>query len=160
MIASIVKTINSRALSETLDFTCTSTPKEMTCTNYRSANHDTDDLVSFVLWISIELNVVMIVASVPLLKPLFKTKGLSRIVRNLTNSQMGSESGGRSFRMGVGKGSTRVNSASSEEDILGTHQQRTKAGPMAITRTVEVSVTHTANDRTFVHAALVGLPVH
>jgi len=126
-------------------------------------SRSSDDLITYALWITIELNVVMIVASIPALRPLFRYNGLKRIVRKQLTPARSHErtdySAGSSFKMGMSKSSpaTRIRSTGSEEDMIPIQPIVSREMP-GITRTVEVSVTHEKSEATFVHAALVGLP--
>ncbi|KAL9067258.1 MAG: hypothetical protein Q9157_006879 [Trypethelium eluteriae] len=149
MIASIVKTYEARALSEILDYT--------------------HDLVIYVIWISIELNVVMITATIPLLRPLFRRdvfpfgrrprddsgtmlSSMTSLPRkgweNITMDSMLSKKD--RFRSQISE----VHSSASTEDI---QPSREIQNPFGITRTMEVQITYEANDKPHVHAALVGL---
>ncbi|KAI9695654.1 MAG: hypothetical protein M1820_008501 [Bogoriella megaspora] len=149
MVASIVKTYEAKALSEVFDYTY--------------------DLIPYVLWMSIELNVVMIVATIPLLRPLFRRDIFSfgrnpRMPRSPMISSISSRprKGWENITMDSivskkEKSQTRtseVPSSASDEDILASRNNQQLYG---ITRTLEVEITYEPNDKPFVHAALVGL---
>ena len=148
MIASIVKTYEARALSEILDYTY--------------------DLVIYVIWVSIELNVVMIVATIPLLRPLFLRNTFSfgrrsRAQQGTVLSSMTSlpRKGWENITLDsilskkdkIKSQTSELGESASKEDILESRDQH----PFGITRTVEVRITYEANDKPHVHAALVGL---
>ncbi|TKA82812.1 hypothetical protein B0A55_01054 [Friedmanniomyces simplex] len=137
MIASIVKTYEARALSLVLDYTY--------------------DLVPYVIWISIELNVVIIVSSLPLMRPLFIRKRPYTTTEEQQAQTWGSSTTFGSF---MSKKGSRANLArvDSEEAIMpqnAVSMQSFGGGAIQVTR--EVSVTYQNTDQCFVHAALVGL---
>ena len=149
MVASIVKTYEARALSEVLDYTY--------------------DLVIYIIWISVELNVVMITATIPLLRPLFRREMFPFGRRPLaTNASMLSSmtsiprKGWQNITMDSmlsKKDKSRIDSrelslSTSHEEILKSRENQEHYG---ITRTVEVQITYETNDKPHVHAALVGL---
>jgi len=122
--------------------------------------------VPYVIWISIELNVVMITASIPILRPLFSRQLMARLKGMQKKPAQYTESGvdlGQTGVMLTNKkprvGVQRLHSSSSEEDILPAQAQSSQ-DPLRITRTVEVTVTQGPNNVVFVHAALVGLPTN
>ena len=126
-------------------------------------NHDPDLLCEYVSWGSIELNVVICASTIPLLRPLFRRNGLSRVdtrgLRPTTGQGQESErslSKGASVRSMVKDNHTDMQalSMSSEENILALPQR-----PLEIMRTVEVSVSHDAPSWSTSHAALIGLPL-
>ncbi|KAL9088749.1 MAG: hypothetical protein Q9165_006058 [Trypethelium subeluteriae] len=149
MVASIVKTYEARALSEILDYT--------------------HDLVIYVIWISIELNVVMVTATIPLLRPLFRRDVFSfgRRPRDDPGTMLSSmtslpRKGWENITMDsmlskkdrFRSQTSEVHSSASNEDIPASREIQ---NPFGITRTVEVQITYEANDKPHVHAALVGL---
>ena len=158
MIASIVKTYEAKSLSEVLDYTCECcgalTALEV------AAYWTSDDLCVYVIWISIELNVVIIVSSIPLLRPLFRRRRRQQLDQADPASRWDSVTLGSVLsRKGPHAGATQLSSISSEENVLAPYQQpfpdvNQSAG---ITVTTEVSVTYQPNNAPFVHAALVGL---
>ena len=148
MVASIVKTYEARVLSEVLDYT--------------------HDLVYYIIWISIELNVVMITATIPLLRPLFRRGMFSfrrrphtetgTVLSSMTSLPRKGWENITMDSMHSKKDKTRIQSnefsSSSHEDILESSTHELQYG---ITRTVEVEITYETNDKPHVHAALVGL---
>ncbi|KAK5124860.1 hypothetical protein LTR85_001050 [Meristemomyces frigidus] len=135
MIASIVKTYYAKALSEQLDYTWS--------------------LSSYVIWLSIELNVVIIVASIPLLRPMFRR---SKPRTDVMQAQKWDTS---TFSSVFSKGRARANLSrvDSEENIIepqgNQYPMRMQAPGIQVTH--EVSVTYQPSDQAYVHAALVGL---
>jgi hypothetical protein len=110
-----------------------------------------------VIWISVELNVVIIVTSIPLIRPLFKrrkpqliepekAKWDDTVTLNSAYSSKRARSRGAPI------------SVSSQENIV-PHlpDQYEMDHPHGITVTREVSVTYQTHDAPFVHASLVGL---
>lgn len=152
MIASIVKTYEARALSSVLDYTCEQ--HHRLSATFSFANRLTGDLCVYVIGMSVELNIVMIVSSVPFLRPLFHSNGAPHQSR---------------FEMGsiFSKGGTRTGMSElsqpgeSQENLTPTNKHASGSGSFGasagITVTHEVSVTYGAQDAPFVHAALVGL---
>ncbi|KAF4547772.1 Hypothetical protein D9617_36g063100 [Elsinoe fawcettii] len=134
MVASIKKTIESRVLSEWADYTY--------------------DLIPYIIWVSVELNVVIIASTIPILRPLFKRHGLSSVMRRNVTDSMDPERVQSTSPYDKGRLRTHTSSISSQEKILPPRQEQ-----FVITRTVEVSVSHGPKDRNLVHAALIGLPV-
>ncbi|KAK1057140.1 hypothetical protein LTR12_001149 [Friedmanniomyces endolithicus] len=137
MIASIVKTYYSKALSEPLDYTY--------------------DLVSLVIWISIELNVVIIVSSLPLMRPIFTRRRPCRANEEQPTPNWGSSTTFGSFMAKKGARSTLAR-VDSEEAIIPQNavpMQHLGGGGIHVTR--EISVTYESSNQPFVHAALVGL---
>ncbi|CAJ2508491.1 Uu.00g135170.m01.CDS01 [Anthostomella pinea] len=136
MIASIVKTYEARALSEVLDYTW--------------------DLCPYVIWLSIELNVVIIVSSIPLLRPLFRRTIQQRVERQHQQGWATSTFDSVFSK----KGLSRVDSQEYIVRQHGSHYppiQMRGIGNNGITVTTEVSVTFQPTDMPYVHAALVGL---
>ncbi|PNS17839.1 hypothetical protein CAC42_16 [Sphaceloma murrayae] len=133
MVASIKKTIESRVLSEWADYTY--------------------DLVPYVIWVSVELNVVIIASTIPILRPLFKRHGLSSVMRRDVAEHSDIEASTTS-PYSKSHLRTHASSVSSQEKILPARMEQ-----LTITRTVEVSVSHGPRDRNLIHAALIGLPV-
>ncbi|KAK0286905.1 hypothetical protein LTR35_004374 [Friedmanniomyces endolithicus] len=137
MIASIVKTYYSKALSEPLDYTY--------------------DLVPLVIWISIELNVVIIVSSLPLMRPIFTRRRPRRATEDQPTPIWGSSTTFGSFMAKKGARSTLAR-VDSEEAIMPQNAVPMRdlgAGGINVTR--EISVTYESSNQPFVHAALVGL---
>lgn len=143
MVAAIVRTVGADALSDIGDYTY--------------------DLAPYVIWVSVELNVVLTVTSLPLLRPLAR-KTRERTARLLSKSHKMKESWddtislhsltpSRNHKTGAGVGVRALGSTSSQENFAFASQQ----DPLSITRTVEVSVSHDNNDSSLLHAALVGL---
>lgn len=124
-----------------------------------STNATADDLAPYVAWISVELNVVMTVASVPLLRPLLK--GASNRLRGTLAKHGSVQEKFESISLGsiISKNKqsrSRVANLgiSSSEEHIAPH-----IGPFGgIIQTVEVEISSTPSaNRAFVHAALVGL---
>jgi len=134
-----------------------------------------DDLVAYAVWISVELNTVIVVASVPILRPLFRRNGLARISRPHPSIQEharpreeayralegGPHDSVTSYNMEAFKSmaTTRPESTMSSQEILIESSSYGAGALGGITKTVEVEVSRTSKDRAFVHAALVGLPM-
>ena len=133
-----------------------------------------DDLVAYAVWISVELNTVIIAASVPVLRPLFRRNGLSRIAHPQSSTSMhcspeeayetsgsGAHDSVISYSMSTFKSGTRTRRGSvvSTEEILTSSRNTDLSSLGGITRTVEVEVTSTSRERTIAHATLVGLPM-
>jgi len=123
----------------------------------------TDDLTPFVTWVSVELNVVLTVTSLPLLRPLARetrerTARLLSINRKIkepwddTISLRSMHTGQEDVesKTGAGVGVT----------ALGNHSRdgfASQQDPESVIRTVEVSISYEKNDSPLIHAALVGL---
>ena len=150
MVSSIVKTYESKILSEVTDYTY--------------------NLCSYVIWVSVELNVVIITASIPLLRPLFHRPRLptSRPATQddlqtsppswRSHIQLGSAyTTKNNSRIQVHEHSTQSESVSSLDAIFGATSMKTGEGGDGITVTREVQVRYEKADAPFVHAALVGL---
>ncbi|GAB7359185.1 hypothetical protein MBLNU230_g5252t1 [Neophaeotheca triangularis] len=148
MIGSIVKTYETKNLSQIIDFSYVICP--------------------YIIWLSVELNLVMIVASVPLLRPLF------RRTTPHPQSRWESITLGSVLPKSRGSGRSRPSSSASEEFIMASAESQKAASSstasavparereglaaeQGITRTMEVSVTYESSNAPFVHAALVGL---
>ncbi|GAM89182.1 hypothetical protein ANO11243_072190 [Dothideomycetidae sp. 11243] len=112
------------------------------------------DLVGYVEWGSIELNVVIIASSIPLLRPLFKKNGLSRVLQREITEMPDSDSVALRPSQEKESSATRTESISSQEHIF-----HSRADPFIIQRTVEVDVSYSSEDRSLAHAALIGLPL-
>ncbi|KAI5271306.1 hypothetical protein E4T47_05372 [Aureobasidium subglaciale] len=145
MIAAIVRTVAAHTLNDVGDYTYELTP--------------------FVTWVSVELNVVLTVTSLPLLRPLAQeareraTRMLSvnRIIKEPwddtislrsihTHTQNDEES-----KTGAGVGVVAL-SATPAHDGFAAQQD-----PEAVIRTVEVEISYEKNETPMIHAALVGL---
>lgn len=115
----------------------------------------TFDLCSYVIWLAIELNVVIIVASIPLLRPLFHRNNHRADVMQPQQWDM------PTFNSVFSKGRARANLSrvDSEEHIIELqskeHPTETEGPGIQVTR--EVTVTYQPSDQAYVHAALVGL---
>ncbi|CAD0019413.1 unnamed protein product, partial [Aureobasidium pullulans] len=143
MIAAIVRTVAAHTLSDISDYTY--------------------DLTPFVTWVSVELNVVLTVTSLPLLRPLARetrerTARLLSINRKIkepwddTISLRSMHTGQEDVesKTGAGVGVT----------ALGNHSRdgfASQQDPESVIRTVEVSISYEKNDSPLIHAALVGL---
>lgn len=118
-----------------------------------------DDLCNYVIWICIELNVVIIVSSLPLLRPLL---GLFSKKRHRLPDEASpgwdTETYGSVFsKKSKSRARTMAMSTSSEENIVPHDSQIFAMEPTGIMVTHEVSVSYQPSDVQFVHAALVGL---
>ncbi|KAH9827507.1 hypothetical protein Tdes44962_MAKER09686 [Teratosphaeria destructans] len=136
MIASIVKTYEARVLSEIIDYTY--------------------DLTPYIVWIVFELNVVIIISSIPLLRPLFKRKPRTPEAHVMRNWEI-STSNSIFSKIGAKETLSRVDS---EEETLTERPTSTPLGGSsyaAIHVTQEVEITYEPSNLPFVHAALVGL---
>ncbi|KAK3069041.1 hypothetical protein LTR53_012936 [Teratosphaeriaceae sp. CCFEE 6253] len=138
MIASIVKTYEARALSMVLDYSY--------------------DLCPFVIWISVELNTVIVVSSLPFLRKLFVR---DRQHRAEQQQQQISKWDVSSFSSYLSKRGARANltRVGSEEEIMPqppVPMQSMDNKGIQVTREVTVSY-QSASQHAFVHAALVGL---
>ncbi|KAK3673982.1 hypothetical protein LTR78_006184 [Recurvomyces mirabilis] len=142
MIASIVKTYEARALHEILDYTY--------------------DLCPYVIWITIELNVVIIVASIPLMRPLFiKSTAQPRRLRipsQPPRSSLWSKShSGHTSYSQKGLEAITIRPESQENIVPQHHIPLHDLEPSGIVVTSEVSITYESSNSPYVHAALVGL---
>jgi len=157
MIASIVKTYEAKALSSILDYTC-KPPSTQSTTPYKSTDKLAVDLCPYVIWMSVELNIVMVVSSIPFLRPLFAFKtaqGHSRFEMGSVFSKGGSRTGMSEIASQPGDSQENL-TPTSKHAASGSGSGSFGAG-MGITITREVEVTYGAQDAPFVHAALVGL---
>ena len=111
-------------------------------------------------WVSVELNVVLTVTSVPLLRPLAEeTRRRTAKLLNKTREAQEPWDDTVSLRSmskdgdktGAGVDVSALGSQSSQENFAA------QQDPFSITRTVEVSVSHSENNAPILHAALVGL---
>ncbi|KAK5110019.1 hypothetical protein LTR62_006386 [Meristemomyces frigidus] len=144
MIASIVKTYEARVLSAILDYTY--------------------DLCPYVIWISIELNVVIIVASIPLLRPLF-VQSFPQHRRSRNHSPRRTYDSATSRSIYSRKGAdTSIHRPESQETIFSQpkgialqdlHLHRRPSEGIMVQQ--EVTITYESHDLPYVHAALVGL---
>ncbi|KAK5162881.1 uncharacterized protein LTR77_011138 [Saxophila tyrrhenica] len=137
LAAAVVKTYEAKALSEISDYTY--------------------DLCDYVIWVSIELNVVIIVASIPILRVLFRRpRQPDEITARMRWDTVttGSVFSKKKYR----RGSKTHFSISSEENMVPQQQHELPALPgngIHVTRDIEV--TYQPSDAPHVHAALVGL---
>lgn len=154
MVAAVVKTYEARILSQVTDYTYNLCHCEFSFKG--SVILQADDNDPDIIWVSVELNVVIVTASIPLLRPLFKRKPKEDIRQpsGLVVVQLGSV-------MSSGKDGSRVHtprhtSTSSLDNIV--HYDDTSGVDSAgITVTREVQVSYENKDAPHVHAALVGL---
>lgn len=118
----------------------------------------TDDLCLYVIWIEIELNIVIVVSSVPLLRPLLNLfrKKHQRLPDENT-SGWDTTTFSSVFSKGKSKSRMTALSTSSEENIVPHTPEVFSMQQPGITVTHEVTVTYQPSDVQFVHAALVGL---
>ncbi|KAK4892412.1 hypothetical protein LTR27_009068 [Elasticomyces elasticus] len=139
MVASIVKTYEAKALSSVLDYTY--------------------DLIPWAIWISIELNVVIIVASLPLVRPMFiRSRHRRRLHVEQQTQKWESNSTFGSFMSSKKGPRSNLARVDSEEEIMpqdSFQMQEVHGGAINVTR--EVTVTYENTNQPFVHAALVGL---
>lgn len=140
LTAAIVKTYEAKALSEVADYSY--------------------DLCDYVIWIAIELNVVIVVSSIPLLRPLlslFRRK--HQRLPDESQRNWSASTQGTIFTKSRSRTRTKAMSSSSQEDMVPHSSQifcmEEPSGGITVTK--EVSVTFQPNDVQFVHAALVGL---
>lgn len=112
------------------------------------------DLWEYVIWMSVELNVVIIVSSVPLLRPLFRRQSAraAKYLQRFDGIPLGSVFSKKGSRSGVSE----ITNASQEDltKSAGSFPGREGEG---ITVTQEVEISYESHDAPFVHAALVGL---
>ena len=115
----------------------------------------TYELVPYMIWVSIESNVVIVVASVPLLRPLFnglRNRMMGKLAKHGSVTDKFGDISLTSMVSRKGAKSTHFPKSSSQEHIA------PQQDPFTITQTMEVSVTTTpVRDVTLVHAALIGL---
>ncbi|KAK4958022.1 hypothetical protein LTR10_004447 [Elasticomyces elasticus] len=155
MVASIVKTYEAKALSSVLDYTCASN----TGRRWTSTDRSTDDLIPWAIWISIELNVVIIVSSLPLVRPMFvRSRHRRRLHVEQQTQKWDSNSTFGSFMSSKKGPRSNLARVDSEEEIMpqdSFQMQEVHGGAINVTR--EVMVTYENTNQPFVHAALVGL---
>lgn len=112
------------------------------------------------IWLSVELNVVIIVSSIPLLRPMFRRNHQRRPDAQQMQRWDSSTIGSVFSKKGVRTNLARVDS---EENIIQSPQGHHNSMRLpeledpGITVMTEVSVTYQTSDMPFVHAALVGL---
>ena len=115
-----------------------------------------DDLAYYVIWISVELNVVITVTSIPLVRALFqRRKPPSSEQESPTKWETRSLSSAFSVK-GLSSGAAAM-SISSQENIVPHLPEYEMEETHGITVVREVSVTYQPMNAPFVHAALVGL---
>lgn len=159
LTAAIGKTYEAKALSEVADYTCEyfiEHPPLKISTDRVAIG----DLCLYTIWIEIELNIVIVVASIPLLRPII-ARFDKRRHRLPDERSPGWDTATFSSVYSKGKSKSRMTavSTSSEENIV---PQSFEAFNMehpahGIRVTQEVSVTYQPSDVQFVHAAIVGL---
>lgn len=127
----------------------------------------------YVIWISIELNVLIVVSSIPIIRPLLSRNGLALIRRTIsdrssrqlapataTRDRLPDQSWHDAISMSKNRSKTMASSIASEEELVardGYAVKEVSAGE-GILRTVEVTtVISKAEDVALAHAALVGL---
>lgn len=67
MVASIIKTYYLQYIGQREDFTC----KLYSSRQMKSHQHPLDDTVPFIVWFTVENNIVMTIASIPVIRPLY-----------------------------------------------------------------------------------------
>lgn len=104
---------------------------------------------------------MIIASSIPILRPLFKRNGLSRVLQREVTEMSGDDDHHHIVvtEEDVEKNGAQMRSASvsSREKILPGGSGRRE--PFTITRTVEVSVAVSLDDTALAHATLIGLPI-
>ena len=98
---------------------------------------------------------MIIVASIPLLRPLFRRR--QRLAEADTPAKWDTTTFGSVFSKRGTRATTTKFSTSSEENIMPQRMEQYEMEAPGITVTTEVSVTYQPADAPFVHAALVGL---
>lgn len=109
------------------------------------------------IWISVEFNVVIIVTSIPLIRPLFKRRKPQLIeAENTKWDDTVTLNSAHSIKRARSRAVP--TSMSSQENIVPyLPDQYEMDHPQGITVTKEVSVTYQPHDTPFIHASLVGL---
>lgn len=161
MVAALVRTVAAHKLNDVGDYTCKSTsvivhhPIEPSLTNH------SDELTPFVTWVSVELNVVLTVTSLPLLRPLAqearhlftKTREVKEpwddtiSLRSIHTSGMDDEES----KTGAGVGVVALSSPQSPDGFVAQQDMS------QVIRTVEVEISYEKNETPMIHACLVGL---
>ncbi|KAI4725631.1 hypothetical protein E4T49_06601 [Aureobasidium sp. EXF-10728] len=143
MIAAIVRTVAAHTLSDVGDYTYELTP--------------------FVTWVSVELNVVLTVTSLPLLRPLAmgarqqanRLFSTSRKVKEPWDDTVSLRSlhttGDEESKTGAGVGVVALASPANDGGFLAQQDMSN------VVRTVEVSISYESNETPMIHACLVGL---
>ena len=108
----------------------------------------------YVIWMSIELNVVIVVASIPLLRSLFRHP--STITEQEVRTSWDNSTVESYFSKKKRPYATQY-SMESEENIVSQDQHFEMETRPGIVVTREVEVTYESSNAPFVHAALVGL---
>ncbi|KAF2172908.1 hypothetical protein M409DRAFT_16863 [Zasmidium cellare ATCC 36951] len=136
MIAAVVKTYEAKMLSKVTDYTY--------------------NLCFYVIWVSVELNIVIVTASIPLLRPLFKSKKRheGRPPNELGDVHLGSVT---SFGKNVSRMHTPQHTSTSSLDNIVHYDDTAGVDSAGIVVTREVQVSYETKDAPNVHAALVGL---
>ncbi|KAI4718498.1 hypothetical protein E4T48_05334 [Aureobasidium sp. EXF-10727] len=143
MIAAIVRTVAAHTLSDVGDYTYELTP--------------------FVTWVSVELNVVLTVTSLPLLRPLAQGArqqanrlfSTSRKIKEPWDDTVSLRSlhttGDEESKTGAGVGVVALASPANDGGFLAQQDMSN------VVRTVEVSISYESNETPMIHACLVGL---
>ncbi|KAI5203880.1 hypothetical protein E4T39_03931 [Aureobasidium subglaciale] len=145
MIAAIVRTVAAHTLNDVGDYTYELTP--------------------FVSWVSVELNVVLTVTSLPFLRPLAQ-EARERATRILSVSRKFKEPWDDTISLR----SIHTHTQNDEESKTGAdvgvvalsatpahHGFAAQQDPESLIRTIEVEITYEKNETPMIHAALVGL---
>ena len=121
------------------------------------ADNSPDELYPYVIWLSVELNVVIVVSSIPFLRPLFQKSQKQanrqekhRMVLRERRTRDNSPNFGSGFSNKLGRST--LSRVDSQENIIGSLPMET-----GIHVTHEVSITYESSNVPYVHAALVGL---
>ncbi|KAK4507021.1 hypothetical protein PRZ48_000755 [Zasmidium cellare] len=136
MIVAVVKTYEAKMLSKVTDYTY--------------------NLCFYVIWVSVELNIVIVTASIPLLRPLFKrrTRHEGRQPSEIADVHLGSVT---SFGKNVSRMHTPQHTSTSSLDNIVHYDDTAGVDSAGIVVTREVQVSYETKDAPNVHAALVGL---
>jgi len=138
MIAAAVKTYEAKQLAEAVDYTWS--------------------LGDLIVWCSIEYNLLIVCASVPLIRPLFQRRGRQHPYIQPEYIPEEHELSTKPSNEKKYRVKSAASSVGSEEYIMPTSSRVNTLPPMgSISRTVEVQVSYESANAPVVHAALVGL---
>jgi hypothetical protein len=161
MVAALVRTVAAHKLNDVGDYTCKSTSVIICQPTGYSLTDRPDELTPFVTWVSVELNVVLTVTSLPLLRPLAqearhlfaKTREPKEqwddtiSLRSIHTSGVEDEE----RKTGAGVGVIALGTPSGQEGFVAQQDMS------QVVRTVEVQISYEKNETPMIHACLVGL---
>jgi hypothetical protein len=161
MVSALVRTVAAHKLNDVGDYTCKSIILVPCQSTESSLTDHPDELTPFVTWVSVELNVVLTVTSLPLLRPLAQEARLLLTKTREPKEQWDDTISLRSIhtsgvedeesKTGAGVGVTALGTPSNQEGFVAQQDMS------QVIRTVEVQISYEKNETPMIHACLVGL---